>query len=45
MTASLTTGWDVIVVPLDGYVASQWLRFCNTVKFIGNGEIKHMKAR
>ena len=44
-SASGPTGLDGIVIFLDGYDASQWLRFCKTVKFIGNGEIKQMKAR
>ena len=34
MTASLTAGLDGIAVLVDGYDASQWLRFSNTVNFI-----------
>ena len=43
--ASRTTALDGIVVLLDGYDASYWLRSCNKVKFILNGKMKQIKAR
>ena len=45
MTASRPTGLDGIVDLFDGCDASQWLRYCNTVKLISSGKIKQMKAR
>ena len=44
-TASRASGWDGIVVLLDGYEASQMLGHCNTFKFIWSGVIKQMKVR
>ena len=44
-TASRPAGLEGIVALLDGYDASQLLRFCNTDKFIWSGKIKQMKAR
>ena len=42
--ASRPIGLDGIVALLGGYDASQWLRYCNTVKLISSGKIKQMKA-
>ena len=44
-TASRPTGWDGSVGHLDGYDASYWLRYCNTVKLIWRRKIKQMKTR
>ena len=44
-SASRPIGLDGSVGHFDGYDASEWLRYGNTVKFIWSGNIKLMKAR
>ena len=43
-TASRPNCWDGILVLLDGYYASQWLRYCKSVKLLWRGKIKQMEA-
>ena len=43
MTASRSTGLGHIVVLLDGYDASEWLRYSSTVQLICSGKIKQIK--
>ena len=44
-TASRPTSLNGIVVLLDGYDASLWLRYCNTVKIIWSCKVKQTKTR
>ena len=44
-TASRPTDWDGSVCHLDGYDASIWLRYCNSVKPIWSGKIKTWGTR
>ena len=43
-TASRTNGWDGSAGHIDGYDASQWIKYCNTVKLVWRGEIQHRKG-
>ena len=41
----MPSGCDGSVGHIDGYEASKWLRYCNTVKLNWSGKIRHLKAR